>query len=104
MVVSYGLPAKAKGCEHVICAVTLRPGRDLAAQDVTAALALIPPDERPAVVHVVDDVTVTTWYRPSAAELRTKGMPQPGAARWYYDAAKDAYRPLTQTARKKLVG
>ena len=35
---------------------------------------------RPAVVHVVDEIPVTTWYRPITAPLREAGVPQPSDA------------------------
>ena len=42
-------------------------------------------------MHVVDDIPVTTWYRPNPAALRAAGSPPPGAAIWRrgYDPRAD---------------
>ena len=50
-------------------------GRRVEAEDLAAALSVLPADERPDVVRVVDEIPVTTWYRPSTAALREAGVP-----------------------------
>jgi putative long chain acyl-CoA synthase len=104
LAVAYGvLPA---GREHhtAVAAVTLLAGGELKARDLTAALAVLPRTERPSLVHVVDEIPVTTWYRPLTGPLRERGLPEPGEGvqAWYLDSAKDVYKPLTAAAHKRL--
>jgi putative long chain acyl-CoA synthase len=106
LAVAYGvLP---DGAEHpiAVAAVTLRDGHELQARDIGRALHACDPHGRPAIVHVVDEIPVTTWYRPITASLRDAGVPQPGADRkaWYRDASGDTYRPLTGAAHRRLAG
>ncbi len=95
------------GGEHeiAVAAVTLRHDRELEAEDIAAALAPLPAHERPWIVHVVDRIPVTTWYRPVTGPLRAAGIPEPSPDRtvWYRDSGKDSYRPLTATARRRIV-
>jgi putative long chain acyl-CoA synthase len=105
LAVAYGVPGKAEGTEIAVAAVTLREGRELEPADVNEALAGLDPADRSAVVHVVDEIPVTTWHRPITGALRAAGIPPVGSAQaWFRDPAKDAYRPLTAAARKRLVG
>jgi putative long chain acyl-CoA synthase len=55
-------------------------------------------------VHVVDEIPVTTWYRPMTSSLRGAGIPEPDEARqaWYLDASGEVYRPLTDAAHRRL--
>jgi putative long chain acyl-CoA synthase len=105
LAVAYG--ALAPGGEHevALAAVTLRPGRELGPRDISQALAVLEPDQRPLVVQIVDRIPVTTWYRPLTGPLREAGIPTPGEGvrAWYLDASGDRYRPLTERARKRLV-
>jgi putative long chain acyl-CoA synthase len=106
LAVAYGvLPA---GAEHpiAVAAVTLRDGHELQARDIGRALRHCDPHGRPAIVHVVDRIPVTTWYRPITASLRDAGVPQPGVGRkaWYRDASGETYRPLTDAAHRRLAG
>jgi putative long chain acyl-CoA synthase len=102
LAVSYGIPAGDDGTEIAAAAVSLREDGDLEAADLDACLAALG-DGRPALVRVVDEIPVTTWYRPVTGPLRREGIPPAGDRAWYLDPAKDAYRPLTQAARGKLV-
>ena len=34
-------------------------------------------DQRPAIVQVVDEIPVTTWFRPITGPLRDAGLPEP---------------------------
>jgi putative long chain acyl-CoA synthase len=72
----YGVPDPDSDAELAVAAVSLRPGRELDPESLTEALSVLDPGERPDVVHAVDRIPVTTWYRPSAAELREAGMPR----------------------------
>jgi putative long chain acyl-CoA synthase len=103
LAVAYGVPANGAG-EVALAAVTLRPGAEVSAKDLTRALEALPAAERPAIVHVVDSIPVTTWYRPLTAALREAGVPSPDdpLPSWYLDSHRQAYRPLTETAHRKF--
>ena len=98
---------RPEGAEHdlAVAALTLKTGRELEARDIAAALASLEPHARPAIVHVVDEIPVTTWYRPITGRLREQGIPQPDPDRqiWCLDDSGERYRPLTATARKRLL-
>jgi len=104
LAVAYGV--RPAGAEHevAVAAVTLRAGCELSARDVTGALAGLSAPERPAVVHVVDALPLTTWYRPVTGPLREAGLPKPhpGGLAWYLDGSGERYRALTETARRRL--
>jgi putative long chain acyl-CoA synthase len=85
-----------------VAAVTVRKGRKLTAADLTGALAELDADQRPAVVQVVDEIPVSTWYRPLTAPLRDAGLPKANGKAWRHDPAKDAYVKLTAAGREKL--
>jgi putative long chain acyl-CoA synthase len=97
LAVGYGVPVR-DGVEVTVVAVTLR-GDDLDARDIADALRDV--EDRPDVVHVVDEIPVTTWYRPLTSPLRAAGLPPPGERAWARDA-RGAYRPLTEAARRRL--
>jgi putative long chain acyl-CoA synthase len=92
------------GHELAVAAVTVRHGHELDAQSLSAALRSLPAFERPAVVRVLDEIPVTTWYRPLTGPLREQGIPEPGEGEqaWYLDRGGKTYRPLTAAARKRL--
>lgn len=100
LAVAYGVPAEDH--ELAVAAVTRWGSSDLTSAEISAALAVLPAAQRPDVVHVVDEIPVTTWFRPSAAKLRQAGVPEAGEEVWYYDSHEDAYLPLTADARKQL--
>jgi putative long chain acyl-CoA synthase len=105
LALAYGVPRDADDHEISVAAVTLRPGRELTARELGGALGDLEPEQRPAVVHVVDRIPVTTWFRPLTKELRAAGIPEPGEGTqaWYLDASDGTYRPLTATARQGLI-
>jgi len=107
VIVAYGVPARAEPTEIAVAAVTVRSGWALEVRDLDEALEALHPHDRPAVVHVVAEIPVSTWFRPLRAQLRTTGIPVPGAATppaWYLDLESELYRRLTQTARRRLLG
>ena len=57
--------------------MTLRPGHELSAETLSRALGEVPEGHRPAVVHVIDEIPVTTWFRPLTGPLREAGLPEP---------------------------
>jgi putative long chain acyl-CoA synthase len=65
-----------------VAAVTVREGFELDADLVDEALTVLDEDERPDLVHVVDEIPVTTWYRPNTAALREAGGPSDRAVIW----------------------
>jgi putative long chain acyl-CoA synthase len=66
----------------------------------------IPSAQWPAIVRVVDQIPVTTWFRPITGPLREAGIPKPraGTQAWYLDASGDTYRSLTGAAHRRFVG
>jgi putative long chain acyl-CoA synthase len=104
LVVAYGVVPAQGEPEIPVAAVTLRAGQELNAKDLSGALSGLAVHARPAVVQVVDEIPVTTWYRPLTGSLREAGVPQPSDEHpaWFLDAAGRSYRPLTQTARRRL--
>jgi putative long chain acyl-CoA synthase len=96
LVVTYGLAGR------LVAALSPRRGHEVTADVLTAALRPLADEERPAVVRVVDEVPVTTWYRPRVAELRAQGLPEDGTA-FAWDRGRRAYRPLSAAARRRLL-
>jgi putative long chain acyl-CoA synthase len=87
-----------------VAAVTLRDGHELTPADLTATLTGLDAGCRPDLVHVVDEIPVTTWYRPMIGALREAGVPRvrrPARA-WALDRERDVYVPLTAAARRRL--
>ena len=85
--------------------MTLRPGHSLDARSVGDALERLPAPARPDLVHVVDSIPVTTWYRPLIGPLRDAGIPRVNSERaWYRDRGGRRYRSLTASARRRLSG
>jgi putative long chain acyl-CoA synthase len=83
----------------------LCPDHTLSAETLSHALGELPEGQRPAVVHVIDDMPVTTWFRPLTRPLRDAGLPEPAVGRtWYLDRGGRRYRPLTEAARRRLSG
>ncbi len=94
-------PADPGGSTGIaVTAVTVRPGHVLDPLVLTAALGRLDQANRPTIVHIVDDLPTTTWYRPDARPLRAAGLPPAGDRAWYLDG--DTYRPFTPAARATL--
>lgn len=70
--------------------------------NLDAALSILPEGQRPDIVHVVDDIPVTAWYRPKRQALVEQGVPGAGVHSWYYDPESHQYRRLTEAARKRF--
>ena len=105
LAVAYGLRASDDASEFAVAAVTLRPDHELNAEMLSHALDEVPEGHRPVVVHVIDEIPVTTWFRPLTRPLRQAGLPAPADGRaWYLDRGGRRYRPLTEAARKRLSG
>jgi putative long chain acyl-CoA synthase len=106
LALAYGVAAGGAAAEIAVAALTLRQGSVLRARELTHALSALPPEERPAVVHVLPRIPVTTWFRPRTDGLREAGIPEPGEGvqAWYLDGTGEQYRPLSAAARRRLVG
>ena len=106
LAVAYGVGRQGREDQIAIAAVTLQPGAKLTPRDLTAALRTLARDERPQIVHVVERIPVTTWYRPMTGPLREAGLPQPseGTHAWYLDGTRRSYKPLTAAAHRRLAG
>jgi putative long chain acyl-CoA synthase len=59
------------------------------------ALAELTPAERPHIIRVLDNIEVTSAYRPRAEPLRQAGIPAAGAGVWFRDE-DGRYRRLTR--------
>lgn len=109
LAVTYAVRSAKDGCDLAVAAVSVRAGYELSAADVEDALGVLPVDQRPSVVRVVDEMPVTTWFRPTAAPLRAEGVPKPAAAGepkrvWVRETGRSTYRAITAASRKRLVG
>ena len=80
LAVIYGVVPSGSRIPVAIAAVTVRPDAILTPRDLAAALRKLRSQERPQIVHIVDRIPVTTWYRPATAPLRLAGIPEPATA------------------------
>jgi putative long chain acyl-CoA synthase len=105
LAVAYCVRPSSDKPELAAAAVTLRPGHELTAETLSGAFLELEEGHRPAIVRVVDEIPVTTWYRPLTAPLREAGLPEPAhGPAWYLDRSGRRYRPLTEAARQRLSG
>jgi putative long chain acyl-CoA synthase len=106
LAVAYGISPREGAPEIPVAAVTLRGERELTGRDLAGALAELSPDEWPTVVHAVEEIPVTTWYRPMTGPLRAAGIPMPGggAIAFYRESGATTYRALSAAARRRLLG
>jgi putative long chain acyl-CoA synthase len=102
LAVAYGIRLGEGRSQLAVAAVTLRDDRTLDASALTHAMRVLPANERPAIVHVIDELPVTTWFRPMTGPLREAGLPSAGDRAFYLDAGGERYRPLTDAARTRL--
>jgi putative long chain acyl-CoA synthase len=102
LAVAYGIRAGDGRSQLAVAAVTLRDDRSLDARSLTNAMRVLSADARPAIVHVIDELPVTTWFRPMTGPLREAGLPAAGDDAFYLDAGGERYRPLTAAARTRL--
>ena len=104
LAVAYGVAPRTGQPALAVGAVTLRPDRELTPRELTRTLGGLGPGQRPDLVHVVDSIPVTTWYRALTGPLRQAGIPAPadGVRAWYLDASGEVYRPLSAAAHRRL--
>ena len=105
LALAYGVPREGDDHDIAVAAVTLRAGRELTARELSRALGGLERESRPALVHVVERIPVTTWFRPLTQELRAAGIAEPAedGQAWYLDAGGETYRALTAPARQRLM-
>lgn len=99
LAVVYGLPRPGRP-PIVVAAVTTRG--PLEPSDLDRALGALSAAQRPDVVRVVDDLPLTTWYRPRHGPLRDQGLPDDRG--WWSDPSEGSYRPLDAGVRADLTG
>ncbi|HEX3827345.1 MAG TPA: AMP-binding protein [Sporichthyaceae bacterium] len=76
------------GAQRLVAAVKLRPGRRLIAAEVDAVTRRLARVDRPAVIRVVADIPLTTWWRADREALRrSDAAAGSGVAGWVRDAA-----------------
>ncbi len=102
LAVAYGVPAET-GRVVLTVAVTLEPGCDgldleRLGRTVTDRLSA---GSVPTVVRIVDEIPVTTWYRPLAGPLLEQGLPAKRA--WVWHPADRRYEPLSAAMRDRLL-
>ncbi|MFZ0387163.1 MAG: AMP-binding protein [Solirubrobacteraceae bacterium] len=102
LAVAYGIRLGDGRSQLAVAAVTLRDDRTLDPRTLTNAMRVLPAVQRPAIVHVLDELPVTAWFRPMTGALRAAGLPSAGDRAFYLDAGGERYRPLTAAARKRL--
>jgi putative long chain acyl-CoA synthase len=102
LVAVYGVRARPEGDEVLVAAVTERHGRSLDADALTLAVEPLEPHHRPAVVHVLDQMPRTTWFRPRKVPLRAAGLPEVGARAWAWDATNRRYVDLDEDRHRAL--
>jgi len=106
MSVTYAAPG-ADGDDIAATAVTLRSGRSLDAEDLSAALGQLPPDRRPQVVHVVERIPTSTSHRPLPSAFAAARRPAAGPGVYQLDPLSGEYRAVTNSktmTKSKPVG
>lgn len=101
MEVAYALPVRDRIL--AVAAVSVRPGFELTAADVTEALRSLPPVQRPDLVYVVDDIPRSPSFRPSAHVVRETRTPRPGPGTWWYNPHSETYEDLTDVGSLGLL-
>ena len=97
--VAYSRPGK-KGKDVLCVAVSVR--KDLGPAAVTSASWRLPAGARPAIVHVLPEMILSSAGRPAGTAVARRAIDLELPA-WRWDVAKDEYRPLSMTALKGLL-
>ncbi len=93
-------PLGTRGAQLSVAAVS-HTGSPPDGSALRLALAQLPPSQRPHLICVVDDIPLSSTWRPRADALRRRGLPKPGPGVWYRDA-EGRYKRLTRAARTEL--
>ncbi|HMS73919.1 AMP-binding protein [Gordonia sp. (in: high G+C Gram-positive bacteria)] len=97
-------PVGEAGSQIMVAALTLRTGASADSLTVTAlrlALGEVPAALRPHLICVVDEIPVSSSYRPLAAALAANGIPEPGLKVWYRDD-EGRYRRYTKNIAAEI--
>jgi putative long chain acyl-CoA synthase len=97
--VTYAVPVPG-GAYVAVTAVTLRTGRLLHAADLSVALGQLPPDRRPELVHVVENIPTSTSHRPLTDQLIQAGRPGPGPGVYELDPLTGDYTETSHYAQR----
>lgn len=97
--VTYATPGR-NGDPLVVTALSV--SKEIGPAAITAAAWRLPEHARPAIVHVVPAMILSSAGRPAGTAVRRDGIDDRQPA-WWYDPRRDEYRPLTKTARAKLL-
>jgi putative long chain acyl-CoA synthase len=108
LAVAYGVAMgeQGPGSERIpVAALTLRDGAAIKPADLDSALGPLGSPGRPQVVRIVERIPVAAWHRPVTGPLAEEGLPEPTrpATAFWWDEAKQGYRPLSAAARKRLL-
>ena len=105
LAVAYGIPTKDGSAQIPCAAVTLRSGRTIEPADLKRALTDLGEAGIPWVVRVVEEIPLTTWFRPITGPLREEGLPAPTRkpTSWYWDPRMGGYRKLSKAASERLL-
>ena len=76
--------------------------KEIGPATLSSAAWRLPENARPALVHVLDEMPLSSAGRPSGTTVRRDGIDLARPA-WRYDAAREEYRPLTAAALAKLL-
>lgn len=106
LAVAYGVRTTDGSSQIPCAAVTVREGAEIVPADLERAMADLGDAGIPWVVRVVDEIPLTTWYRPMTGPLREAGLKVPGkrTPAWYWDPKKGGYRKLSKAAIERLLG
>lgn len=96
-------PLQVPGGTLAVTAITLRPGMNVTAADLSEAVSGMPAGLPPDLVHVVSDLPLSASYRPTVSALKAAGLPKVGRNTWYLDGDTRKYKRLTAAARSALV-
>jgi len=94
LAVGYGV---SDGRERLVVALTKLPGARVNRKQIDSALGLLPARDRPDIVHLLDEIPVTSWYRPDVAALRAAGVA--GEVLWEAEAAPHTTEPRPEVVR-----
>lgn len=100
--VAYG--RKVGGRTMAFAAVSLRAGHRLDVAEVTEAMRGLEPAQRPDIVYVVDEIPLSSSFRPDAAGVRASGLPKLGDRTWCYDRPSGSYQVMTEPAAAGMFG
>jgi putative long chain acyl-CoA synthase len=100
LAVCFGIPDPDGAEALVVGAVTLRRGQKLTLADLDDALSALPEKARPHYVRVVNEIPVTTWYRPITTDLRALGVPDGKKGVAYAMTEKGEYKKVAKPKPK----